>query len=148
MTMGTSIMRSSLSLIGTSHTPPRNDRFLENKLENTTVKRIGDTESRGPFRCGSCFGFYPAPLPWSNERECRPRPDWSASPELQLPCRFLRRRPEYFRYQRFSPKVDWLLLPEQPGRVVRRGGGRNPSSSYAPGSCLAQPGREARVPGE
>src|SRR5450432_2865764 len=106
MTIGTSIMRASFvfesfCFMFTCHTPPRRNAYLALERISKVVRvfcvtRTGDTENRGSFRCGFCFGFYRGPHPVSNERGPLPESVSSAGRGRQSRDSHRPPRPQFF----------------------------------------------------
>src|SRR4029077_2939755 len=108
MTMGTNIILGSFTF--TVHTPvPDYLLFWEDR--EVRIRRTGDIENRGSFRCGFYFGFYRALHHVSNGPGSHPASvliEWRAR---RSPDRSPHRLPRFSPPPRFCPTPGKPLLP-------------------------------------
>src|SRR5438270_9179618 len=108
--------------------------------------RTGDTEIRGSFRCGFCFGFYRGPHPVSNERGPLRKSVLSAERALQFRDSTRPRRRRYFPAPQCDPVTTTTSHPVLPDLFDPPASAADPFFSCLPSSCPAPPRHVDRVP--
>src|SRR5581483_1354741 len=151
ITIGTSIICGSFGFTSLPcHTPPqRNGHLLWGWVERSAcLMRTGDTEIRGSFRCGFCFGFYRGPHPVSNERGPLRKSVLSAERALQFHDSTRPRPHRYFPAPQCDPVTTTTSHPALPGLFDPPATAADPFFSCLPSSCPAPLTHAGHAPGE